>query len=143
MTQLFRGFSWRLRGGWERNGDGACASCTPFTLNGGFGMALETGLLKREVYFGFLEAFAEGEQDFRKGYRLGGGAGLGILVDVTDNWRSALIGRTIEFTQGEEGRVERAAFQNRYSLTGNLELKPDLAWVNDYREALLALGVYF
>ena len=107
------------------------------------GAALETGLLNREVYFGFVEVFVEGEQDFRKGYRLGGGASLGILVDVTDNWRSALIGRTIEFTRGEEGRVERAAFQNRYSLTENLELKLDLAWVNDYREAFLALGVYF
>ena len=42
-----------------------------------------------------------------------------------------------------EGRVERAAFQNRYSLSENLELKLDLAWVNDYREALLAFGVYF
>ena len=143
MRRLFRSFSWRLRGGWERNRDGACASCTPFTLNGGLGAALETGLLNREVYFGFVEVFVEGEQDFRKGYRLGGGASLGILVDVTDNWRSALIGRTIEFTRGEEGRVERAAFQNRYSLTENLELKLDLAWVNDYREAFLALGVYF
>ncbi|MCZ6533150.1 MAG: DUF4105 domain-containing protein, partial [SAR324 cluster bacterium] len=143
LSTLNRLPSWKINAGWRRARDGACGGCLPFTVNGGIGLALRSQLLSREVYFGFVELTMDFESDFDKGFRAGLGASLGIMVDVVDAWRIALIGGSTEYSEGQQGTVEKAEFRQRFSLGTDLELNIDFAWQNDYREGTVGLGYYF
>ena len=71
------------------------------------------------------------------------GASLGVALDVTENWRIALMTGSTEFSTGQRGTVETSAFRQRFSFSADLELLLDFTWRNDYREGKLTLGYYF
>ena len=143
MTRLEKSPSWKMKVSWRRVRDGACAECVPFGLNGGIGIALQSKVFSRELYFGMAELSLEAEDDFVKGYRAGLGASLGIMVDFSKSWRVALLGQTTNYSEGNRGTVEESSFRQRFSLTTDLELNLDFNWRNDYREGKLTLGYYF
>jgi hypothetical protein len=145
MSRLKRQFSWRVRAGWERSRDLGCAACAPFNLDAGIGVAAETHALTRETYFAFLEPGVQVDGLFPDGYRFGLGGTLGLLFEITPDWRIALTGSRTRYVLGvdEPVTVERAALRQRYSLSRNFDLRLDWSGVEDYREVLAGLSWYF
>jgi hypothetical protein len=143
LTPLIKRPSFSVRVGWEHNRDGGCADCTPFIVDGALGLAARTALFSREVYFAMASASIEADDELDKGFRAGLGARVGLMVDFTPAWRAALLGSTLNFSQGDGGEVRRAELRQRFSLSTDLELKLDFLWLEDYREGRLGLAYYF
>ncbi|HKI96878.1 MAG TPA: DUF4105 domain-containing protein [bacterium] len=143
LTQLNHQPSWKLAIGWQRNRDIGCDHCTPFFLNPGIGISLESHLHQREVYFLMLEGRAEFSHAFTPRHRAGFGLSAGVLVHLADWWRIGLIGTRTHYTAGDAGYVGQGRLESRFSLSRNLELTLDWSGVGNYREGKLGLGWYF
>jgi hypothetical protein len=143
LSTLIRQPSWRFEIGWQRNRDLGCEQCTPFFLRPGIGLALQTELHRREVYFALLEGSYEYDREFVDHHRAGFGLTAGFLVDLNEDWRVGLIGTRTRYTEGQRGSVGQAQFRLRFSLSRNLEINLDWSGVEDVREGKLGLGLYF
>ena len=143
MTHLEKLPSWKVKAGWLRSRDGACADCVPFSVNGGIGLALQSNIFSREVYYAIAELDLVAEDELEKGYRAGLGALLGLVVDFTAGWRMDLQGKSTHYSEGQQGTVEESSVRQRFRLSTNLELNLDFSWRNDYREGKLTLGYYY
>jgi hypothetical protein len=135
--------SWKINLGWNRNYDDGCEECTPFILNPGIGLALQSNIHRREVYFAFLEADLQFDDEFESDHRAGFGITAGLLCDVTENWRLALVANRTRYMEGQRGYVSEAELRQRFTLSRSTELTFDFKAVEDYREGKLGLGYYF
>ena len=135
--------SWKINLGWQRNQDGACRRCTPFYLNPGIGLSIESQLHHKEVYFAFVEGQLEFDHELDSDYRGGYGASVGLLFDASNDWRMALTANRTRFTSGHSGYRSGIEFNQRVYLDRNLELVLDFSVVGDYREVKLGVGYYF
>jgi hypothetical protein len=129
--------------GWQRNRDLDCGYCVPFFLEAGIGIAAETRVAMRQVWFALLEGAAEFDRAFAQGHRAGFGLSAGLLLDVTGRWRAALTGARTAYTSGDAAMVSRWAVKQRYTVAQDWELRLDWSGVETYREAHLALGWFF
>lgn len=143
VTPLLRQPSWQLAVGWQRNRDLNCDNCVPFFLRAGIGLAVETRLATRQVWFAFLEGATEHDRVFAKGHRAGFGLSGGLLLDLTPSWRAALTGSYTAYTTGDAATVHQWSLRQRYSLAKDWELRFDWNGTEDYREAQLAVGWFF
>jgi hypothetical protein len=143
VSSLIQEPSWKINLGWERNQDNGCEDCTPFTLNPGVGLALQSNIHRREVYFAFLEANLEVDDEFDSDHRAGFGVTAGILFDVTEKGRLALSANRTRYTGGQRGYVTEVVLRQLFTLSRNTELTLDFKTVEDYREGKLGLGYYF
>ncbi|MFT5220436.1 MAG: hypothetical protein ACI87H_002578 [Gammaproteobacteria bacterium] len=78
VTSLVQEPSWKINLGWEANRDNSCLDCTPFILNPGIGLAFQSNLHRREVYFALLEVNLELGHEFESDHR----AGIGIMKNL-------------------------------------------------------------
>ncbi len=143
VNPLIQEPSWKINLGWERNRDNGCKDCTPFILNFGIGLALQSNVHLREVYFAFLETSIEFDHEFESDHRAGYGATAGILFDVTENGRLALSANRTRYTEGQYGYVTEVVLHQVFTLTRNSELTFNLKTVEDYREGRFGLAYYF
>ena len=135
--------SWKINLGWKRNQDNGCEDCTPFILNPGIGLALQSNIHRREVYFAFLEANLEVDHEFDSDHRAGFGATAGILFDVTEKGRLALSANRTRYTEGQRGYVTEVVVRQIFTLSRNSELAFGFKTVEDYREGKFGLAYYF
>jgi len=143
VNSLIQEPSWKINLGWKRNYDDGCEECTPFILNPGIGLALQSNIHRREVYFAFLEANVQFDDEFDADYRAGLGVTAGILYDVTEKWRLAIVANRTHYMEGQRDNVFEAELRQRFTLSRNNELTFDFKVVDDYREGKLGLGYYF
>ncbi len=142
-TPLFHQPSWKVALGWQRNRDLGCEYCVPFFLETGIGLATETRWAGRQVWFTFLEGSGEFDRAFAGGNRAGFGVSAGVLLDVIDRWRAALMASRTAFTAGDATMLNRWTFQQRFTLAQDWEARLDWNGDGSYREALLALYWFF
>ena len=151
FTPLRRQLSWKYHLGWERDTTNGCPDCTPFTLGGGLGLALESNLGRREVYFAFTEFNTAAHKALPNGYRLGGGISAGTLIDLAWFWRLGLTGTSWRYTSDEYNQapdrprraVETLRLTSRMALGVNLELLIEGQWRKGTRESSATLGFFF
>jgi len=143
VSSLIQEPSWKINLGWQRNLDNACADCAPFIINPGIGLAFQSNLHRREVYFAFLEANLEFDHEFDSDHRAGFGATVGILFDVTEKWRLALVANRTRYTEGQRGYVTESELRQRFTLSRNSETTFEFKTVEDYREGKLGYAYYF
>jgi hypothetical protein len=143
VDSLFFKPSWKLDTGFdtiERNG---CRYCLAGRANGGIGLAVQSQLLKREVYFAFADIVSEYSKAFDRGYRIGAGLSVGALADITDRWKVALTTAYLGFPVGERRPEWRVGAQQRFSLGKNLAVRFDFNQRPSQREYLVNLHYYF
>ncbi|MGH7965416.1 MAG: DUF4105 domain-containing protein, partial [Candidatus Binatia bacterium] len=116
MDTLFQSPSWKLSTGLETLRYNHCRFCRIGNLHTGVGVATESSWWKREVYFGFAELAGEYGRVFNRNFRLGGGATVGALADITERWKVALSGTYLNFPVGDESHEWRFSAQQRYTL---------------------------
>ena len=90
IDDLFRAPSWRVNVGMDTLRRRGCQLCDNVVVDGGVGAAMESHVLNREVYFAFAEAEANYSKAYEERHRVGGGATVGMLADVTDRWKLML-----------------------------------------------------
>jgi hypothetical protein len=143
MDALFQSPSWKVSTGLETIRRNQCRYCRIGYFNTGLGAAAESSWLKREVYFGFAELASEYGRVFNGNFRLGGGATMGMLVDLTERWKVAVSGTYLNFPLGEKSNEWRASAQQRYTLNKNIALRFEFNQRPSNQEYLLNLLAYF
>jgi hypothetical protein len=143
MDALFRSPSWKISTGLETIQHNHCRFCRIGNINAGIGVSTESSWLKREVYFGFAELATEYGRVFDSNYRIGGGATVGALADMTDRWKLAFSGTYLNFPLGEKSHEWRVSAQQRYTLHKNVALRFEFNQRTSNQQYLLNLHVYF
>jgi hypothetical protein len=143
INALFQAPSWKIGTGLEPIEPDHCRFCRIGNLNGGIGVAAETSWLKREIYFGFADFAAEFARVLHSDYRIGGGATVGTLVDVTKRWKMGFSATHLNFPAGEKSAEWRLSAQQRYTLHKNVAVRFEFNRRARTDEYLLNLQAYF
>lgn len=144
MDSLFRSPSWKVRARMETIRRENCRLCSNGNVNGGIGVAMESQLLRREVYFAFGEIEANVGGVFKRDHRIGPGASVGLLADLTDRWKILLSTSYLHFPLGEISDDFRISFGQRYTLQQNLALRFEFNHRrDDDTDAVLAVQAFF
>ncbi len=125
MDELFRAPSWKLNLGMQTIRHRGCRLCSNGLFNGGIGGALEYRLLKREVLFAFAEAEANVSSAYDEWHRVGGGATVGMLADLTDRWKLMAFGSHLRYPLGDKSDEFRWYVGSRYTLAQNWAVRAD------------------
>src|SRR5262249_53089651 len=99
-----------------------CSYCQNLTLNGGLGLAAQTSLIQREVYFVFPELDANASRGFEPSYRVGAGATAGMLIQLSEHWKALLLGTYVRYPLGDTGEEFRGTVAQEYTLQQNWAL---------------------
>jgi len=126
--------------------------CLYLGMNSGRGIAMEvrrqtgggTGpFSRRGVGYLFAEVDIGVGEPFRRGYRFGGGATAGLLVDVTPSWHIHLTGGTLHYFAGDVHAIHSVAAEQVFSVRKDWELRLTLRRILSDREGLVMLNRYF
>jgi hypothetical protein len=143
ITAPFQSPSWKIATGFNTVQHGRCRFCRAGNLDGGIGVAAESTWFKREVYFGFVELAAEYGRVFDGGYRIGAGASVGTLADITERWKIGFSGTYLNFPAGDKSAEWRFGAQQRYTLSQNFALRFDFNQRARIQEYVFNLHGYF
>ena len=143
INALFQSPSWKISSGFETIEHDRCRFCRVGNLNGGIGVSAESFWLKRESYFGFAEVAAEFGRVLHSEYRIGGGATVGTLVDITDRWKVGLSATYLNFAAGDKSAEWRFSAHQRYTLHKNVAARFEFNRRPRTQEYLLNFQAYF
>jgi hypothetical protein len=143
MDALFKSPSWKISAGYETVNRPGCRYCGNTNLNGGIGATVETHWVRHEMYFAFAELDANYSHAFEQNHRVGGGATVGLLADLTERWKVLLSGTYLGYPLGERSDEVRASVQQRYTLMNDLALRLEFNHRRRDNEAVLSVQVYF
>ncbi len=123
IDDLFRAPSWKVNVGMQTIRHNGCELCSNGVASGGIGAAVESSLLRREVYFAFAEAEANYSRAYQERHRIGGGGTAGMLADVTDRLKIMATGTYLKYALGEKSDDIRWYAGSRYTLSQNWALR--------------------
>jgi hypothetical protein len=112
-------------------------------MNVGIGGAMESRLLKREVLFAFAEAEANYSRAYLERHRVGGGGTVGMLADVTDQWKIMATGTYLKYELGEKSDDIRWFVGSRYTLMQNWALRLEYNHRNHDNDVMFSTQMYF
>jgi hypothetical protein len=84
---------------------------------------MESRLLKREVLFALAEAEANYSRAYQERHRIGGGGTVGLLADVTDQWKIMATSTYLKYGLGETSDDIRWFVGSRYTISQNWALR--------------------
>ncbi|MBM4127728.1 MAG: DUF4105 domain-containing protein [Nitrospira sp.] len=125
IDSLFRAPSWKANVGMQTIQRNGCRLCSNGVFSGGMGGAVESALFKREVLYAFAEAEANISPAFHEYHRVGGGATLGVLADVTDRWKLMGSGSYLRYPLGDKSDEIRWYVGSRLTLAQNWAVRLD------------------
>ena len=143
IDSLFRTPSWKFNIGMETIRFKDCKLCSSGNFNGGIGVAKETQLLKREVFFLFAEVDANVSGAFDENHRIGPGTTGGIVTNLTDGWKALLSIGYFYYPLGNQSDDFRFSLGQRYTLSQNWALRAELNHRDHDNEAILRLQAFF
>ena len=123
IDSVFRSPSWKINLGMNTIKHNDCQLCSNGVMNVGIGGAIESRLLKREVLFAFAETEANYSRAYLERHRIGGGGTVGMLVDVTDQWKIMATGTYLKYGLGEQSDDIRWFVGSRYTMSQNWALR--------------------
>jgi hypothetical protein len=143
INTLLQSPSWKVATGFDTIQRHGCRFCRVGNLNGGIGVAAESSWLKREIYFSFAELAAEYGRVLDDDHRIGGGATMGTLLEVTDRWKVGVSATYLNFPVGDRSDEWRFSAQQRYTLYKNVAVRFEFNRRAHTEEYLLNLQAYF
>jgi len=143
IDDLFRAPSWRVNVGMDTLRRRGCQLCDNVVADGGVGAAVESHVLKREVYFAFAEAEANYSKAYEERHRVGGGATVGMLVDVTDRWKLMLSGSYRRYPFGDKSDDIRWYAGSRVTLAQNWAVRADYNHRDRDDDVVVSLQAFF
>jgi hypothetical protein len=143
IDTLFQAPSWKLNLGMNTIAHGGCQLCTNGYFNGGVGGAVETHLFGRQLFYAMAEVEANASKAYEESHRIGGGATIGLLADVTDRWKLLATGTYLRYALGEKSEDFRWSVGQRFSLTTNLAIRVEYNHRSHDDDVLATLHLYF
>ncbi len=140
---LFRAPSWKGNVGMQTIQRNGCQLCSNGVFSGGIGGAVESALFKREVLYAFVEAEANISPAYHEYHRVGGGATLGVLADVTDRWKLMGSGSYLRFPLGDKSDEIRWYVGSRYTLAQNWAVRLDYHHRERDNDVVVSLQAFF
>lgn len=126
IDPLFKKPSWRVNAAIEQLPSDRCRFCRYLELNVGSGSALQTALLRKELFYFFAQVEADYGTFFDPDYRVGAGGTLGVLTDLTNRWKAHLFATYLSYPLGERSHDLKMALQQRVTIQRDLALRIDL-----------------
>ena len=123
IDSVFQAPSWKVNVGMQTIKHNECRLCSNGVMNVGIGGAMESRLLKREVLFAFAEAEANYSRAYEEQHRIGGGGTVGMLAEVTDQWKIMATGTYLKYGLGEQSDDIRWFVGSRYTMSQNWALR--------------------
>ena len=123
IDSVFHAPSWKFNVGMHTIKHNECRLCSNGVMNVGIGGAMESRLLKREILFAFAEAEANYSRAYEEQHRIGGGGTVGMLADVTDQWKIMATGTYLKYGLGEQSDDIRWFVGSRYTMSQNWVLR--------------------
>jgi hypothetical protein len=143
MDELFQAPSWKVNLGMQTIRHRGCELCSNGVANGGIGAAVESSLIKREVYFAFAEAEANVSRAYEERHRIGGGATVGVLTDLTDRWKLLASGSYLRYVLGEKSDDIRWYVGSRYTLARNWAVRLDYNHRDRDNDVVFSVQAFF
>lgn len=143
IDDLFRAPSWRVNVGMDTLRRRGCQLCDNVVADGGVGAAMESHVLNREVYFAFAEAEANYSKAYEERHRVGGGATVGMLADVTDRWKLMLSGSYRRYPFGDKSDDIRWYVGSRVTLAQNWAVRMDYNHRDRDNDVVVSLQAFF
>ena len=135
--------AWQLHAGWAPYPQPECPTCTAFNLNGGLGLAAETGWPWRTVWFGLPGLEFDYGGMFAGDYRAGLAVTVGALLQPATDWKIMASATWLDYLMGETGTGLRTVVQQNLTLDRNLALRMEWRSLEGIPEFEMGLHVYF
>lgn len=140
---LFKKKSWRFSIGVDTMKDLDCGYCNAFNVEYGIGIASQPETFSSALFYSLVDFKLELSNRLDRNYRLGGGATVGTLIDITEEWRAQIAGSYLNFAFGDRSDYYLVSVNQRYALTQNLDLRAEFNLLSGQREGVAAVNYYF
>ncbi len=120
-----------------------CRYCNSFKGNYGFGRAYSRGFFSPGLAYALIDVELELSPRLDHDYRFGGGPTLGLLYDLTSDWRIQITGSYLGFPYGHRSHYTKASVAQRYSLSQNLDVRANWNVLNNRSEWSIGVNYYF
>lgn len=135
--------SWKIKVGMNTVKFQSCDLCSNGYFNAGAGGALETQLLKREVFFLFGEVDANVSGAYDENHRVGGGASAGMMATVTEDWKWLGSVGYLRYPLGDDSDDFNISVGQRWTFAKNLAFRATFSHHDRDNEVLAVLHGYF
>lgn len=143
IDAVFHAPSWKLNVGMNTIRHNDCRLCSNGFFNGGIGGAKELNLLNREVVFAFAETEASISKAYDGMHRIGGGATIGMLADITARWKLMATGSYLRFPLGDKSDDIRWYVGSRFTLAQNWAVRLEYNHRDRDNDVLFSVQAYF
>jgi len=140
---IFAKRSWKLNLGVDTIRDFDCDYCNSFKGNAGTGYSYKTDYQSPFMVYLLAEIDGETSDQLEDDFRVGGGASLGTLIDLSDNWRIQLSAMYKRFPLGDSSEYFRYDAKMRYALDKDVDLRLEYLRIDHKDEGKLSLNIYF
>ena len=117
-NDFFQSLSWKVNVGWARKRMADGNEPLVSRLNAGAGHAWDIPSLDHPVAqaYVFLDTTLEGSGQYSRNYAMGVGPAVGIIADISSNWRVNAYARAQRFALGDVHTTAEFGILQRYSL---------------------------
>ena len=143
IDSVFHAPSWKVNIGMNTIRYNDCQLCSNGFFNGGIGGAKEFRLLKREVLFAFAEAEANVSKAYDEMHRVGGGATVGMLADLTERWKFMATGTYLKFPLGDRSDDFRWYVGSRFTLARNWTVRLEYNHRDHDNDVMFSVQAFF
>lgn len=143
IDAVFHAPSWKLNVGMNTIRRNDCQLCSNGFFNGGIGGAKELSLLNREVVFAFAESEASISKAYDEMHRIGGGATIGMLADITERWKLMATGSYLRFPVGDKSDDIRWYVGSRFTLGQNWTVRLEYNHRDRDNDVVFSVQAYF
>lgn len=140
---LLRKKSWMASVGIDTVRDLDCRYCNSFKGNYAIGSTYSGGIFSPVLAYALVNVELETSRHFDHDYRFGGGTTLGVMYDITGDWRVQLTGSYLGFPLGHESHYHRYSFAQRYTISQHLDVRGGWDSFKNRDEWSLGLNFYF
>ncbi|HMS84537.1 MAG TPA: DUF4105 domain-containing protein [Nitrospira sp.] len=143
IDAVFHAPSWKLNVGMNTVRHNGCQLCSNGFFNGGIGGAKELSLLNREVLFAFAETEASVSKAYHEMHRVGGGATIGMLADLTERWKIMATGSYLYFPLGDKSDDFRWHVGSRFTVSRNWTVRLEYNHRDHDNDVLFRVQAFF
>lgn len=140
---LFKKKSWRFSIGVDTMKDLVCGYCNAFNVEYGVGITYQPGTFSSALFYSLVDFKLEAAKRLDRNYRSGGGATVGTLINITENWRGQVAGSYMNFVLGDRSDYYLVSVNQRYALAQDLDVRIEFNLLSGQREGVLAVNYYF